>query len=638
VGILRSYLVLALVFWSSHVGAAEVGSLHLREDGAIECRFQMTQESVSEQTHVALQIINPHANSGLTILFNATSGVENNAPVKAAFLRAARKWESLIYTPITVVINIDFGSNFFGSPYSDARILGATDAAAGVVSYSTAVQRLRTFAAYVFELDLYNRLTSRDLATDSGNVSMLVVPQANLRALAILPSTPSVFDTNPRIGFNSAHPWDFDRSDGVSGYDFEAVAAHEIAHVLGFASTVGTRELNPTAPPMATVLDIFRLRPGSSLDTFGTAVRIQSSGGEQEFAAVPYLRPLSTGRPDGSGGDNQQASHWKDDAFYHRNIGLMDPTLAPFRYQTITLWDAIALEVIGYSLRFPDRPTAAPSNLTASATSPTQARLSWTDNSSNEDDFRILIHDGTVWKEIIAIGPNRRDVTISSLLPSTSYSFAVGASNAGGFSDYSNVASVRTPSGCVAPAITTQPASITVASGSQATLSVVATGAQPISYQWYIGASGEGSAIAGAVSASYSTMANTATSQFWVKVTNTCGTVNSQTATITATAPTLPSPPVNLTYTDRLPDKVTLRWTHTGSNLTGFKTYYSLDGTRYFLIGPIPSDWRGVLISPLQATVSYHFRITAVNAAGESVPATILVPAFGSSKRRATRH
>jgi hypothetical protein len=86
-----------------------------------------------------------------------------------------------------------------------------------------------------------------------------------------------------------------------------------------------------------------------------------------------------------------------------------------------------------------------------------------------------------------------------------------------------------------APTITTQPASITVASGATATFSVVASGNPAPTYQWQK----NGVNIAGATSASYTTPVTSSTddgSTFRAIVTNTAGSVTSANATLTVTA------------------------------------------------------------------------------------------------------
>ena len=86
-----------------------------------------------------------------------------------------------------------------------------------------------------------------------------------------------------------------------------------------------------------------------------------------------------------------------------------------------------------------------------------------------------------------------------------------------------------------APSITAQPANQTVTAGQTATFSVVATGTAPLSYQWLQ----DNTAINGATSSSYTTpptmMANSG-EQFLVQVSNTAGSISSNTATLTVNA------------------------------------------------------------------------------------------------------
>ena len=87
----------------------------------------------------------------------------------------------------------------------------------------------------------------------------------------------------------------------------------------------------------------------------------------------------------------------------------------------------------------------------------------------------------------------------------------------------------------VAPSITTQPTSQTVAAGQTATFSVTATDTSPLSYQWQK----NGTAIGGATSESYTPPATTISdsgAQFSVTVSNSASTVTSNAATLTVTS------------------------------------------------------------------------------------------------------
>jgi Immunoglobulin domain len=91
--------------------------------------------------------------------------------------------------------------------------------------------------------------------------------------------------------------------------------------------------------------------------------------------------------------------------------------------------------------------------------------------------------------------------------------------------------------GAVAPAITAQPTSQRVVVGATATFTVSASGSAPLSYQWQKGAT----PISGATASSYTTPATTLaddTSTFQVVVSNSAGSVTSNSATLNVAAGT----------------------------------------------------------------------------------------------------
>jgi hypothetical protein len=307
--------------------------------------------------------------TGLTIILQATAQLDANPQAKAAFIAAAAKWEALIKDPITIIIDVDFGTSFFGDPFNDPLILGATSTQQLFFdgNYTDVRNRLVNHASSAQETALYAALPASMIPTDIGNTDTVVIASPLLRALgAIAPVADPPNETNfgpaPKIGFNSAFGFDFDPSDGISSNltDFDAVAVHEMGHALGFNSEVGAKELDPTQPLFATMWDLYRFRPGTAnLNTFATAQRILSSGGTQvQFNGGPELG-LSTGKPDGTGGDGEQASHWKDDALNGGNfIGIMDPTISRGRREVMTANDQGAIDTFGYLIT----PSSPPPN------------------------------------------------------------------------------------------------------------------------------------------------------------------------------------------------------------------------------------------------------------------------------------
>lgn len=109
-------------------------------------------------------------------------------------------------------------------------------------------------------------------------------------------------------------------------------------------------------------------------------------------------------------------------------------------------------------------------------------------------------------------------------------SYFVRVTNACG--NFTNSTTVMASS-CTNPVIT-QPPNQTVSARSSAFLTVTATSATlPMHYQWYRGPKGTIVGPVGTDSATYITPKVTAVGQFWVRVTNTCGSADSETITIT---------------------------------------------------------------------------------------------------------
>ena len=88
---------------------------------------------------------------------------------------------------------------------------------------------------------------------------------------------------------------------------------------------------------------------------------------------------------------------------------------------------------------------APPSNLKAQSASSSQIKLTWSDNSSNEDGFKIeRSTNGTSFVQIATVGSNVRSYTNTGLASATRYWYRVRAFNASVDSAFSNTATART--------------------------------------------------------------------------------------------------------------------------------------------------------------------------------------------------
>ncbi|HEY6660986.1 MAG TPA: NF038122 family metalloprotease, partial [Pyrinomonadaceae bacterium] len=190
----------------------------------------------------------------LTIILRASAHLDAAPDAKAAFLRAAAAWENVVSSPITIYLDADFGLDNFGTAW-ESGVLGSTSSPSlSNVNYTVLRNNLIANANTTAKVSIYNALPNNSLPTDLGNATTVSVSSSIARAIGMLDPTAQPGDNAPRIGFNSAFSYDFDRSNGISSgqTDFEAVAIHEIGHALGFSSRSGSGSQTPA------VWDLYR--------------------------------------------------------------------------------------------------------------------------------------------------------------------------------------------------------------------------------------------------------------------------------------------------------------------------------------------------------------------------------------------
>jgi hypothetical protein len=173
---------------------------------------------------------------------------------------------------------------------------------------------------------------------------------------------------------------------------------------------------------------------------------------------------------------------------------------------------------------------------------------------------------------------------------------------------------------CLPPNITIPPQNGTVQSGQSTTLSVGLSGSPPFSHFWFLGNKPDESNLIGTGS-TLPTGPLTATTNYWLRVTNACGAVESNTVTVTVaascTAPAISAQPVSLQITEG--STATLSVTATGTSLN----------YQWFQGSPpggtaIGSNSPTITVAPT-ATTNYYVRIS--NSCGNlnSAPATVTV-------------
>ena len=360
--LLSSFTAVAQAAFTSH--SHDGRAFVIREvDGKTTCRDASGAEAlqITRAPRVPLRVFgedrgpvraNAELFAGLNIVLRGTAQLDANPQARQAFERAAQIWEARIANPITVYVDVDFGTTRFGESFPDGVIASAdTDDLGGEGLYDGVRSLLIDRADTAAEQAIYNALPTGSIPTDIGSTTNVLAPSILLRALGAIDATAANDDSAPSIGFNSAFAYDFDPSNGITPgrKDFEGVVVHEIGHMLGFVSSVGNVELG-VPDNFPAIFDYFRFRPSVSNGTFTSAQRVQSSGGSQVFFAGGAQLAFSTGRGDGEGGDQNQASHWKDDDLTGVRIGIMDPTLDSGVRTQLSDNDLIAFAFMGYDI------------------------------------------------------------------------------------------------------------------------------------------------------------------------------------------------------------------------------------------------------------------------------------------------
>ncbi|MGH7600708.1 MAG: fibronectin type III domain-containing protein, partial [bacterium] len=265
----------------------------------------------------------------------------------------------------------------------------------------------------------------------------------------------------------------------------------------------------------------------------------------------------------------------------------------------------------------------APSSLTATAASNTRINLAWTDNSNNEDGFKIEIKAGPsgTYTEIAAVEANVTSYSSTGLEASTQYFYRVRAYNTESNSAYSNAANATTLSD---PPAAPSDLTATVVSDTR------------IDLTWQDNASNETGfkierklnsavtyseiATVGANVTSYSNTdlaANTMYS-YRVRAYNTGG--NSVYSDV-ASATTLPNPPAapgGLAATAVSNSRINLSWQDNANNELGHIIERKAPGGAYAAIDTVGANVKNYSNTGLAGGTQYFYKVRAYNAGGQS--------------------
>jgi titin len=262
---------------------------------------------------------------------------------------------------------------------------------------------------------------------------------------------------------------------------------------------------------------------------------------------------------------------------------------------------------------------AAPTKLELSAVATDRIAITWTDNSSNEAGFKIERKTGTgSFIQIATVGVNVTSLVNTGLKVNTQYTYRIRAYNTYGDSSYSNEISATTGNSPTAPS------ALKVIELTRSSIKISWTDNSSIETGFKIERkTGSGSFTeVGTVGANITTFTNTGLSAnttytYRVRAYNASG--NSAYSNEISAIPTdIPAAPTNLKVSATAGNVATLTWTDHASNETGFKIERKTGSGNYAEVATVNANTTSYTNSGLSANTTYHYRVRAYNAAGNS--------------------
>ena len=168
--------------------------------------------------------------------------------------------------------------------------------------------------------------------------------------------------------------------------------------------------------------------------SYNTATSITLSGSDIDSGSLTYVVVTAPA--------NGTLSGAAPNLTFTPNIGFSGSTSFTFRVNDGQIDSAPATVTI--TVQATSTTPVTPTGLNAQVISSSQINLTWTDNSNNEDGFKIERSTGSSFTQIATVGPNVRNYASTGLAANKNYSYRVRAYNVRGNSAYSNTVSAKT--------------------------------------------------------------------------------------------------------------------------------------------------------------------------------------------------
>ncbi|NDD62902.1 MAG: hypothetical protein EBZ36_02815 [Acidobacteria bacterium] len=272
---------------------------------------------------------------------------------------------------------------------------------------------------------------------------------------------------------------------------------------------------------------------------------------------------------------------------------------------------------------------AAPSNLTARVSSPTQVSLGWIDNSSNELLFRIRrrTDNNGVWVDLPPVQQNTISYLDNTVTPGVTYYYSVTSLNGAGTSAASNEVSVTT-NGVTTPAPNAPgnlvATTVTGGSGNQVNLTWADNSSNESGFRMQRRLSGASSwtdiATLGANTTAYQdALVNVGLNYLYRVIAFNESGDSAPSNEVSVAINSLPVAPGNLRVALGAATVASLTWTDNSANETGFRIWRRIGQTGSFVeTGTVGQNITSQLNPGLAPGTTYTYRVTAFNSLGDS--------------------
>jgi beta-lactamase superfamily II metal-dependent hydrolase/transcriptional regulator CtsR len=326
------------------------------------------------------------------------------------------------------------------------------------------------------------------------------------------------------------------------------------------------------------------------------------------------------------------------------STGLAASTLYEYRVRAYSAAGASAFSNTASATTESPAPVApaAPSGLSAASISTSRIDLGWSDNSNDEDGFRIERRSGGgSFAEIATVAAGVTTFSSTGLAAGTLYEYRVRAYNAAGSSAYSNTASATTES--PAPVAPAAPSGLSAASISTSRIDLGWSDNSNDEDGFRIERRSGGGSFAeiATVAAGVTTFSSTGLAastlyEYRVRAFNAAGASaysNTASATTESPAPVAPAAPSGLTATAVSTSRIDLGWSDNSTDEDGFRIERRSGGGSFAEIATVAAGVTTFSSTGLAAGTLYEYRVRAYNAAGASAysntaSATTESPAF----------